>query len=334
MNHQPKPGIADDEQASLWAARLDGGPLSPADRAELDAWLAADSGHAALLARYTDFSADLELALPELAAAGLLPRAAAPARRPSWAAWKLAVGGLSAAALVAAFWVVRSVPRPESISAPAGERRSFTLADGSRVELNANTSVQVENGRGERRVRLANGEAFFEVSKDKTRPFIVETPAGSVRVTGTKFSVLTESPSQLEVTVLEGSVQVRTGASAAAQAADPGNTLHHGAQLVAEADGVVGLNALTDEGLEDALAWRHGQIVCNGLTPLSTVLARFAHYHGKVITATAGAAALHPGSIYNLEDLDGFFADLGQTLKVRVAHQPDGSIRVSLLGEP
>jgi len=332
MNHQPKPGIADEEQASLWAARLDGGALSPADRAELDAWLAADSGHAALLARYTDLSAELDLAVPELAAVGLLPRATAPGHGTTWAPWKLALGGLAAAVLVAGLWIARSVPRPEAISAPAGERRTFTLADGSRVELNANTSVLVENGRGERRVRLANGEAFFEVSKDKTRPFIVETPAGSVRVTGTKFSVLTESPSQLDVTVLEGSVQVRHGADAATQAAGFVK-LSHGDQLVTEADGGIRLNALSDDDLEDALAWRQGQIVCNGLT-LSTVLARFAHYHGKVITATPGAAALHPGSRYNLENLEAFLADLPRGVKAHATHEPDGSIRVSLLGEP
>jgi len=312
-----------DEQASLWAARLDAGQLSAADRAELESWLSQDPARPALLARYTELSSDLALSLPELAAVGLVEHPAPPARPGYRRGWVLGtVGGLAVAALLAALWFNRAGLRPENLSAPTGERRTFTLADGSRVELNANTSVFIENGQGERRVRLSNGEAFFEVSKDPSRPFIVETPAGSVRVTGTKFNVLTEAATQLEVTVLEGSVQVHPGDA----------VLHHGDQLTEAKDGVE-VQGLTDEQLDDTLAWRRGQIVCNGL-PLGTVLARLAHFHGIAIAATPAAAALRFSGRYSLGNLDDFLVQLEQSRKVRVAHSADGSIRVSELGEP
>src|SRR5688572_18134619 len=59
-----------DEQAALWAARLDGDTLDRAQRAELDTWLAQKPAHRALLSQYCQFSADLEEQVPALVAAG------------------------------------------------------------------------------------------------------------------------------------------------------------------------------------------------------------------------------------------------------------------------
>src|SRR5208282_5108598 len=106
-----------------------------------------------------------------------------------WAPGWIAAAALACAVVAAAVWFGMPGPRPESIATASSQRRSFTLSDGTVVELNANTSAQFENGRSERRVRLAEGEAYFVVTKDKERPFIVDTPAGTVRVTGTVFIV-------------------------------------------------------------------------------------------------------------------------------------------------
>ena len=51
---------AADEQASLWAARLDGSVLSAGERVALDTWLSTDPAHRDLLSQYCQFSADLE----------------------------------------------------------------------------------------------------------------------------------------------------------------------------------------------------------------------------------------------------------------------------------
>jgi transmembrane sensor len=320
-----------EEQASLWAARLEGSELAPADRAELDAWLAGEPGRRELLSSYCQLSAKLDRLVPELVDAGSV--AMPPERhRGSWAPWKVAAAGLLAASLaVAAIWIARPGDRQENISTPAGKRGTFTLADGTRVELNANTSLYVESSRAERRVRLSNGEAFFVVSKDKARPFTVETPAGSVRVTGTIFNVLSEAASQLEVTVVEGSVQVRPGEAADSQAPSP-YVLGAGDQLTDEG-GAVSLRALSGAETDDALAWRKGQIVCVGM-PLSEALARYAHYHGRQITVSAGAGRVPVGGVYGLGDLDEFLAYVKQGLNLRVEQGADGSVRVSLPSEP
>ena len=334
MNRPPQvPDPAAEEQASLWAARLEGSVLTSTDRSELDGWLAGDPARRELLSRFCQFSARLDRLVPELVAAGSVQMPAERARPGAgWNPWKVAAAGLIAATLaVAAVWMGGSAVRPENIATPAGKRGSFTLADGSRVELNANTSILVENSRTERRVRLANGEAFFMVSKDKARPFIVETPAGSVRVTGTIFNVLTEAASQLEVTVVKGSVQVRPGEAGDGQAPSP-FVLGAGDRLRDE-NGAVSLRALSGTETQDALAWRQGQIVCVGM-PLSEALARYGHYHGRLIAVTAGAGKVPVGGIYGLGDLDEFLAYVRQGLNLRVVHGADGSVRVSLPTEP
>ena len=334
MNRPPHiPDHAAEDRASLWAARLEGSVLSASDRAELEAWLAGDPSRRDLLSSFCRLSARLDLVVPELVAAGAveLPPVG-ECRRGTWNPWKVATAGMAAAAIV--LGVVsyeRAGAGSQALSTPAGQRGSFTLSDGTRVELNANTSITVQNGRSERRVHLANGEAFFVVTKDKSRPFIVDTPAGSVRVTGTIFNVLTEAASQLDVTVVEGSVQVRPDDAAGAPSGGP-TELHAGGVLTSE-NGSVSLTTLQPADIDDALAWRRGQIVCKAM-PVTEALARFSHYYGRVMTATSGAGAKRASGQYSLSNLDEFLDFLHQSMNLNVVRAADGTVRVSLPGEP
>jgi transmembrane sensor len=324
-----------EEQASLWAARLEGGTLGATDRIALDAWLATNPTHRALLSNYCQFSADLEQLLPSLVSSGAIqmPVAAQSAHRRWKFPWlTLAGGSLAAAAGLAVFITLSpNAPAVETLATSVAQHQSFTLSDGTRVELNAQTSVRVENTRNERRVRLASGEAYFAVAKDPSRPFIVETPTGSVRVTGTIFAVRTDKNSELEVTVVEGSVQVRPSDTGGAGPVPP-SALTAGEHISAVA-GVVTRRKLTESGIEDALAWRQGKVVFNNV-PLRSALRRFAQYHGKGLTATVGAENLSIGAHYALADLERFLDDVQQIHPVRVNREPSGLIRVSLRTEP
>jgi transmembrane sensor len=327
---------AAEEQAALWAARLDGSQLSAADRGALDEWLACNPVHRTMLSAYCQFSADLEQQLPllegikeSLAEIQPSPKSAQPY---PWSRWPLWAGAtLTAAAAVAlGLWVTAPSPRVQNVATSVAQRQELTLADGTRIQLNARTALVAEIGRAERRVRLASGEAFFAVSKDQTKPFYVETPAGSVRVTGTQFNVSAETPATLAVTVVEGSVLVRPGqadgpaaAPVALRAMDQFSTGPRGANV----------RALSATELDNALAWRQGQVVFTGV-PLREALAYFARYHGRGITATAGAADLRVGGRFSLDDLDGFFAALEQVLPVRITRDLSGTVQVGLRAEP
>lgn len=100
--------------------------------------------------------------------------------------------------------------RETVISVPAGQRMQMTLADGTRVRLNAGTTLEypVVFAREARRVRLS-GEAFFEVAHDAEHPFVVETFASDIRVLGTAFNVQAdEEHACFSTTLVEGKVQV------------------------------------------------------------------------------------------------------------------------------
>ena len=322
-----------EEQASLWAARLDGSVLSAADRTALDAWLATDPAHRVLLSAYCQFSADLEQQLPLLAGVrdelADTPTAAKTAQPLPWLRWPILAGATLtvAAALAVILWQGRPQNQFQNIATPVAQRQEVTLADGSHIELNAQTALVVAFTGADRRVRLAGGEAFFRISKDPARPFFVETPAGSIRVTGTQFNVRTETATALEVTVLEGTVQVRAGGSVAPE------FLHAGDRLNADS-GKVSVATLSPDQVNAALAWRQGQIVFVG-TPLREALGRFARYHGRNLTASDSAAQQRVGGLYSLDDLDGFLASLEEgMLPVRVTRGPDGAVKVETVTRP
>ncbi len=326
MKSTSAPTAHAEEQASLWAARLDGSVLSPTDRIALDSWLAIDPAHRVLLSSYCQFSADLEQQLPLLAGIrdelSETKTAAKTASPLPWLRWPTLAGAtlMVAAALAVILWPGQPQNQFQNIATPVAHRSEVTLADGTHIELNAQTTLVVELTADARRVRLAGGEAFFHVSQDLARPFFVETPAGSIRVTGTQFNVRTEAATALEVTVLEGTVQVRPGSATVA------HSLHTGDKLVREQDHV-GLTILAPDQLNDSLAWRQGQIVFAG-TPLREALGRFARYHGRNLTTTDSAATQRVGGRYSLDDLDGFLTDLELALPVHVTRALDGAIQV------
>ena len=317
---QPDHPAADDEQAALWAGRLAGDELTAADRRELAAWLARDPQHRALLSGYVALSRDAERLMPQLAALGRV-EVPAPASFPAWRGW-LAGGALAAAAALAVvFFLGRSQP-VALLETGIAAQAAHALPDGSQVDLNARTQLAVAFAAGERRVRLAQGEALFAVARDAARPFIVETAAGEVRVTGTKFNVRLESTEVVEVTVLEGSVVVTLPGSKA----DP-LRLAPGDQLVVTG-GAGNVHQVTADQLKDAIAWVRGFVVFDNM-PLRDAAARYASYHNKRIEVDPAVAAKTYGGKQRIADLDGFLKSVPvQIPEVEITTTPEGVIRI------
>lgn len=97
------------------------------------------------------------------------------------------------------------------VSTPRGGQYQLVLPDGTKVWLNAASSLKFSGNliaAGERRVIL-KGEAYFEVFKDKRRPFVVESMGQKVEVLGTHFNVSANpDESAIKTTLIEGCVQV------------------------------------------------------------------------------------------------------------------------------
>ena len=95
---------------------------------------------------------------------------------------------------------------------PAGMRFSVQLSDGTKAWLNSESSLRYPTrfGKGERCVEI-QGNVYFEVAKDSTRPFVVTAPQLTTEVLGTAFEVNTYGDHDvLSVTLVEGSVKVRS----------------------------------------------------------------------------------------------------------------------------
>lgn len=140
-------------------------------------------------------------------------------------------------------------------SAP-GEQRQLTLDDGSRVLLDADSALDVDLRADQRNVRLLRGRAWFDVSHDSQRPFIVHSTQLSTRVLGTAFAVDATGAEQ-RVTVMRGRVEVRDASSNQAVTLTPGQQARrHGGQL----SGPLAVDS------SRALAWQRGLLIFDRAT--------------------------------------------------------------------
>jgi ferric-dicitrate binding protein FerR (iron transport regulator) len=143
-----------------------------------------------------------------------------------------------------------------TISTARGNRYQLLLGDGTKIWLNSATSLKYPvafNGK-ERRVELT-GEGFFEVAKDKTKPFSVVTSSQEIRVLGTHFNVSSYKDEEtVQTTLIEGSVSVKDKRTAV--------VLKPGSQAMSNASG---LHVNTDVDTDKVISWKQGWFDFDGM---------------------------------------------------------------------
>jgi len=128
------------------------------------------------------------------------------------AVWASLAAGITAIAI--SLWA--ALPQRDLLETGKGEQRLVSLADGSVVNLNAESAVEVRLRAQTRDIRLLRGEAIFKVAHDRARPFRVHTETAVVRAVGTEFAVSIRREGTT-VTVLEGKVEVAPNTPPASQ---------------------------------------------------------------------------------------------------------------------
>ena len=109
------------------------------------------------------------------------------------------------------------------LSTPRGKTFEVVLGDGSKIWLNADSRLEYPSRFvGDRRVVKLYGEAYFQISKDEKRPFIVETDGLQTIVLGTEFNVRNYKKENSHVTLIEGSVKVNNTANEYSVVLSPG----------------------------------------------------------------------------------------------------------------
>lgn len=192
-----------------------------------------------------------------------------------------------------------------TITTPKGRNFELTLLDGTKVWLNAASSLSypVAFNSTERRVKI-NGEAYFEVAKNKRQPFVVEANGTEVKVLGTHFNVSAydDDPS-VKTTLLEGSVKVSKN--------NIETMLTPGKQAIAfnNTDNIKVLNA----DAEGAVAWKNGYFNFNNedITTVMKTLARWYDIEVEYMPGIKGKT--YGGTISKFEDIDKMLSSIELT---------------------
>ena len=309
------------QQAALWAVKMAERSLTDDEERAMAAWREADPQHADALIQ----AQQLWLML------GTLPRATPAARRadgpsatvvpllvppaaivrPRWRSWATA-----AVVVLASLPVLLMLPDAwlrwqADYYTAAGEIRQVTLPDGSRVDLDSRSAIELHFNAGERRVTLLSGNAWFTVaplSSRETRPFRVEANGGVTQALGTQFSVDLDA-SGADVAVHEHSVRVS----------------YKGQSLVLdEQQGArYADNRLTRRPVSPAqFAWRRGWLIIDGL-PVGEAVARINRYQSqRVIVVNPALRKRTVSGAFALKDPERAVETLRQTLGAKQMRLP------------
>lgn len=293
-------------QAARWALRH---PLSPDERVALDAWLAEHPRHAGALLRAQAALSTIDRAIaPE--PAGVVEEPAAPAWRSR--RWVLAgAGSIAAAAAVTAVIGLRTMSADHVATGP-GEIRRMPLADGSIAAIDAESELRIALAKDARRIDLARGQVWFQVAKDRQRPFIVDAGIAKVQAVGTAFSV-TRMGDDVRIAVTEGRVAIW-----ASNASGAVSILEAGEFAAFRSDGTAPVTGSAPSAIERSLAWREGEIALEGET-LDEAVAAFNRYNGQQLVVRDPALGRERlVGLFQLNNPAGFARTLEATLDAEV----------------
>lgn len=275
-------------------------------------WLAEDASHAAVYDAIASLDRDLD-ALPRTPPIAMIAEAPPP-RRLSRRRW---FGGAIAAALVGAIGL--SVPglvgSDGRIETAAGEHRAITLADGSTIDINGGSVIEIDDDRP-RFARLESGEAMFRVTHRDGDPFVVETGGARIVDLGTAFNVVRRDRTT-SVAVSEGVVLYNP---------DRDNVRLTAGKGLDARDGASAPPVVKDVDIAHVGGWRSGLLVYNGV-PLSVVAEDLRRTAAIQIRIAPNAAAVSfRGALIVDKDRGRTVADLAALSGTRAERRGEGWI--------
>ena len=268
-------------------------------------WLEESPDHAALYDRLASMDADLAN-LPSPV------EEITPANEPVQINRRKWLGGAMAAALVGIIGFSMLGNDATRIETVAGEHRTVTLADGSRIEINGTTVIELDEDRP-RFARLETGEAMFHVVHRDGDPFLVEAGKAKLVDLGTAFNVIRRRDT-LSVAVSEGLVLYNPERENVRLKAGFGIE-------VSDQDGPPKVQAIDPLSIG---GWRKGQLVYNGAS-IGQVAEDLGRTAGLTIAVAPDVAALpFRGALLVGEDKQRVIDDLTALAGIRAEKQKEG----------
>jgi len=239
------------------------------------------------------------------------------------------------------------VAAPSTYETAIGQQSTVTLPDGSTVILNTNTLIEISYSASFRNVYLQRGEGYFEVRKDVSRPFRVHVDTRIVEATGTAFTVQRMEQRGIEVTVTEGSVNLRlhdadpvaapvlgqqqpdaAEQNAAAETVEENIPLVAGeSATVNEQEDSIEKQQMQREEIEVRLAWRHGMLLFQG-EPLDQVLREVSRYTSIQIEADEAIRNIQVGGYFRAGDIDALLVAMRENFNIEAQRTSEDHIQL------
>jgi transmembrane sensor len=307
-------------EAAHWLVVLDGPRVSRQDIDAFQTWLAADETHkrAYDAVSATADKIDAVLATEPVTHEIDHRRTRVPVR-------PIAMAALSAAAALALFVIsplspLRDEPGAAYATAPEQERL-VRLSDGTTIEMAPGARLRASLEGDERRVRFEEGVALFNVAHDASRPFVVMTKFGEIRVLGTSF-VVRLGPDGAITTVLSGRVEARRE-----MLFSPDNSVAASAdQEIELGGGAPTVSVLAPEALDRRLVWRERMVALDGQS-LREAAAEVTRFSGvRFAFADTATAQVRLAGYVAGDDVEAFLGLLENNVGVSADRRADGVI--------
>ncbi|NMY02027.1 FecR family protein [Pseudomonas sp. WS 5059] len=299
------------DQAIGWLVRIESSGATPEVLAACQRWRQADALHETAWQALQKIDAPFQslAALPGSVALDTLERLNS-GQRSRRQALKLLGMGLLASGVTG--WSLRDstlVPWGADYATGVGERRQFLLADGTRLQLNTASTVDVQFSAQRRLITLRRGEIFIDTGKDSAAPggrrsFWVSSRHAQLQAIGTAFAVRDE-PNGTRLRVEDGVVAIHGKGEPIQVAA--------GEQYLIDASG----SHRVEASPLNASAWTRGQLVAKRMR-LHDLTAELARYRHGWLHCDPAVAQLEVSGVFQLDDIDRALSALGDSLPVRI----------------
>lgn len=310
----PSSTAAAQDQAVAWFVRLQGDDVAEDEWIAFRDWLEASPANREAYDEVEGLWVDLDDAAEPAAAEDstvvpFRPRPGPPLHRRAFLRWGAPIAACLAVGV--GVWQLRpespDLPPADIYETAPGEIRAISLADGSRIDLDAASRVEVRLAPGTRSVALVRGEAAFDVAHDPARPFFVAAGDRTVRVVGTEFNVLRQSGT-VRVTVRRGVVAV-AGSGGTVHRLTPGQQLEHreGSSQ----------STVTQVSADEAFAWKRGVLIYRD-RPLAEVAADLSRHSKLPIRVEPAAQRLRFTGTLSVDTLDAMLGRLETFMPISV----------------
>lgn len=324
------------EAAAFWDARLRNPDCTDVERAYFRAWCAEDERHRAAYDALQSAVESLRAARHQPEIRALRDAALAPRPQRIWRAAGIAAA-LAVTALAAPLaWMAlqdrgaagQDAQAPLYYATTVGQQSGITLEDGSVITLNTDSRVRVTYDAAQRHVVLLRGQALFEVAKEPNRPFVVDAGGKRVVALGTTFDVRLNGR-EVEVTLVEGRVEIAEQAGAGRKDTPPPVRLEMGQRLVsaAQEDATV-----TEIDTGKATSWRDGFVTFEE-TPLIDAIAEMNRYSTvRIVAADSALMQLKVNGVFRSGQQARFAEALEEYFPVEARR--DGNLIVLKMSQP